>query len=74
MHMAVAVRRMGVRGRRQVDDLPVSHASFGDDMIGKLLHVFTRSLKDSHLHAALVVQVHMKRGLREIMMIVEVTR
>ncbi len=72
--MAVAVRwPMSMRRRRQVNDLPVPHAAFGDDVIGKLPHVFTWSFKDRHLHAALVVQVDMKRGLREIMMIMETT-
>ena len=73
--MAAAVRgRERMKRRRQVDDLPVADPSFGDDMIGKLLHLFAGSLQHRHLHAAFVVQVHMQRGLREIMMIVEVTR
>ena len=70
--MAVAVRwLMSMRCRRQINDLPVPHAAFGNDVIGKLPHVFTGSFKDRHLHAALVVQVDVKRRLREIMMIVE---
>ena len=74
MHVAVAMRRrVGVRGRREVDHMPVAHPSFGDDVIGQLLHVFTGSLQDRDLHAAFVVEVDVKRGLREIMMIVEVT-
>ena len=75
MPMAAALRRHGsMKRRRQVDDLPVSHPAFGDDVIGEFLHVFTGSLQDRHLHAALMVQVDVKRGLGEIMMIVEVAR
>ena len=45
--MVVAVRRrMSMSRRRQVDNLPMAHPSFGDDMIGEFLHVFTRSLQD----------------------------
>ena len=63
---------MTVRHRWQVDDLTVSHPSFGDDVIGELLHVFTRSLQDRYLHAAFAVQVDVQRGPREIMMIVKI--
>jgi hypothetical protein len=49
-----------------------SAPSFGDDMIGEFLHVFTRSLQDRHLHAGFVVQVDVKRCLCEIMMIMEI--
>ena len=71
--VAVAMAR-SVRIRRhwQIYDLTVSHPSFGDDVVGELLHVFTGSLQDRHLHAAFVVQVNVKRGLRQIMMIVEI--
>jgi hypothetical protein len=48
--MAVAVcRPMSIRRRWQVDDLPMSHPSFGDDVIGELLHVFAGSLQDCYL-------------------------
>jgi hypothetical protein len=56
VHVAVAVSRpVSMRLRRQVDDLPMSHAPFGDDVIGELLHIITGSLQDRHLHAAFVV-------------------
>src|SRR5438132_7984962 len=63
-----------MRRRWQVDDLPMAHPSFGDDVIGELLHIFTGSLQDGDLHAALVVEVDVKRCLRKIMMIVETAR
>ena len=63
---------MTVRHRWQVDDLTVSHPSFGDDVIGELLHVFTGSLQDRYLHAAFAVQVDVQRGSREIMMIMKI--
>ena len=43
--VAVAVSRsVGMRRRWQIYDLTVSHPSFGDDVVGELLHVFTGSL------------------------------
>ena len=57
---------------RQVDDLAVSHAAFGDDVVGELLHLSAGSLQHRHLHATFVVEVNMQRRLREIMMIVKI--
>ena len=50
----------------------MSHAPFGHDVIGKFLYVFAGPFQNRHLHAAFVVQVNVKRGLRQIMMIVEI--
>lgn len=50
----------------------MSHAPFGDDVIGKFLYVFAGPFQNRHLHAAFVVQVNVKRRLRQIMMIVEI--
>ena len=45
--VAVAVSRsVGMRHRWQIYDLTVSHPSFGDDVIGEFLHVFTGSFQD----------------------------
>ena len=56
VHVAVTVSRpVSMRRRWQVDDLPMAHPSFGNDVIGELLHIFTGSLQDGHLHAAFVV-------------------
>ena len=77
----VAVRVRGVsgvlvvvRGRRQIDDLSMAHAAFGDDAIGEFPPVAAASLQDRHFHATLVIQMNVQRRLREIMMIVEVAR
>ena len=73
--VAVAVSRsVGIRRRWQIYDLTVSHPSFGDDVVGELLHVFAGSLQDRHLHAAFVVQVDVQRRLCEIMMIMKIAR
>jgi hypothetical protein len=72
-HMAIAVcRRLSMRPRWQVDDLSMSHAAFGDDVIGESLHVFTGAPQDRHLHAAFVVQMDVQRSPGEIMMIVKI--
>ena len=71
--VAVAVSRsVGMRHPWQIYDLTVSHPSFGDDVIGEFLHVFTGSFQDRHLHAAFVVQVDVQRRLCEIMMIMKI--
>ena len=73
--VAVAVSRsVGIRRRWQIYDLTVSHPSFGDDVVGELLHVFAGSLQDRHLHAAFVVQVDVQRRPRQIMMIMKIAR
>ena len=56
----------------QVHHLPVAHATFGDDVIGELLHVGAASLEHCHLHATVVIQMNVQRCLREIVVIVEV--
>jgi hypothetical protein len=71
VHVAVAVS-VTVRNCWQVDDLAVSHPSFGDDVVGEFLYVFTGSLQHSHFHAALAVQVDVQRSPREIMMIMKI--
>ena len=37
VRVAVAVS-VTLRSRREIDDLAVSHASFGDDVVGEFLH------------------------------------
>ena len=61
-------------GRRQIDDLPMADAAFGNDMVCKLLHVASASFQDRDFHAALVIQMNVQRRLRKIMMIVEIAR
>jgi hypothetical protein len=70
-HVAVAMS-MTERRHWQVYNLPMSHPSFRDDVVGKLLHVFTGAFEDRHLHAAFVVQVDVQRGPSEIMMIMKI--
>ena len=74
--LALAIRGVLVvmGDRRQINDLPVAYAPFGNDVIGELLHVGAASFQDRHLHAAFVIQVNVQRSLREVMMIVEIAR
>ena len=60
--------------RRQIDDLAVAHAAFGDDMVGELLHFSAGPLQDRHLHATFVVEMNMQRRLREVVVIVKIAR
>ncbi len=70
---AVGVR-MGVRhavGRRHIDDVAVAHAALGDDMIGEGLHLGALALEHRYLHAILLVEMHVQRRLRQIVMVME---
>ena len=71
VHVAIGVS-VTVRRRWQIYHLTVSHPSFGDDVVGEFLHVFTGSLQDRHLHTAFVVQVDVQRRACEIMMIMKI--
>ena len=71
LEFAAGTLRLGVAGG-QIDNLPMTHAAFGHDVVGKFLHVNTASFEDRHLHAALLVQMNVQRRLREVMVIVKV--
>ncbi len=62
---ALAVRAV----RRQIHDMTVTHAALGDDVIGKFLHVETAAFEHGDFHAAVVIEVHVQRCLREIVTI-----
>jgi hypothetical protein len=62
---------MGMLGG-QVDDMTVANAAFGNDVVGKMLHVGAAAFEHGHLHATVVVQMNVQRCLREVMVIVKV--
>ena len=45
MGAVMTVRNMLMGSGRQIDDLAVSHAAFGDDVVGELLHFSAGSLQ-----------------------------
>jgi hypothetical protein len=63
---------MGFLARRQIDDVPMTHAALSDDVIGKMLHVGSTPFKHCNLHAALLVEMHVQRRLGEVVMLVEI--
>ena len=50
----------------------MAHPALGDDMVGERLHVGAASFQHRHLQAAIVVDVHMKRRLREAVVVVKI--
>ena len=46
----------------------MADAAFGDDVLGEMPDVFAGTFQRRHLHAAVVVEMHMQRGQRQIVM------
>ena len=70
---AVSVR-MGVGDafrRRHINDVAVAHVALGDHAIGERLHILAEALQHGDLHAIVLVEMHMHRRLREIVVLVE---
>ena len=63
--LAAAVAMRAVSG--QINHMAVAHAALGDDVIGKFLHVGAASLEHSDLKTVLMIEVHVQRGVGEIM-------
>ena len=61
MGLAVAVGMRAIR--RQINDLPVAHAAFGNDMVGELLHLDAASLQYGDFETAVVVEMNVQRRL-----------
>ena len=46
--------------------MPVPHAALGDNVIGKMLHVTHVAFQHGDFQTVVVINVHMQRGNREI--------
>ena len=49
--------------RRQINDLPVAQAAFGNDMVGELLHLDAAALQYGDFETAVVVEMNVQRRL-----------
>ena len=56
----------------QVDYVAVTHAAFGNDVVGEVLHVGTPPLEHGDFHATLLIEVHVQRRLGKVVVIVEI--
>jgi hypothetical protein len=64
---------MGGAGlNRQYHDMTMAHAALGNHVIGECLDLGASSPQDGHLKTGIVVDVHVKRCLGEIVVIVEI--
>lgn len=59
---------------RQVDHPAMTDTAFGDDAVGKLLHVGAAPLQYGDLHAAVVIDMHVQSRLSEIVAVMKVAR
>lgn len=41
---------------------PVFDAALGDDVIGEMLHLATGAAQRGHLHAIVIIKMHVQRG------------
>ena len=69
---AVAAMRMRAV-RRQIDHVAMAHAALGDDVIGEFLHIGASPLENCDFKTALVIEVYVKRRLRKVVVLVEVS-
>ena len=73
MTAIVAVRRLMHLAEpleRHAHDLAVTHAALGDDMLAEMLHVISLSLQHRDLEAGVMVEMHVQRGERKLVMLV----
>ena len=68
--VAVGVRLDQDVGRHQ-HDAAVAHAALGDHVLGEMLHLLGLAAQDRHLHAAVMVEMRMHRGERQLVVVVE---
>jgi len=75
--MAVTTPAMGVASRLDLDghsdQLSVAHPALGGDVLGEMTDVVHRAAQYCHLEAALMVEMHMHRRQRQIVVVVEGT-
>jgi hypothetical protein len=67
--VAVSMCLGGKLGRNH-NDAPVTHAAFGNDVVGELPHVRGAALQHGHFHAMVMIKVNVKRCLCQIMTVV----
>lgn len=63
--------RVNVRIRRHEYHVAMTDAALGDDVVGKRLHLGTATLEYGDFETAVMADVNMKRGLGEVVVIVE---
>src|SRR5215468_10292616 len=54
------------------DDTTIAHASLGDDVLSQMFHVAARTLQRRHLHATVVVEMHMQRRQRDVVVAMKI--
>jgi hypothetical protein len=64
---------MGTLGRH-IDDVAVAHAALGDDVVGEFLYFGAAALQHGDFETAIVIEMDVQRGVREIVPLVEVAR
>jgi hypothetical protein len=50
----------------------MTYPAFGNDVVGKALHIGATSLEHCNFHATLLIEMHVQRRLCEIVVLVEI--
>ncbi len=66
MSAGTSSRRLG----RHAHELAVTHPALGDDMLAEMLHVIALPSEHRHFETSVVIEMHMQRGKRQLVMIV----
>jgi hypothetical protein len=71
---ALAMSASLARGSGHHDDLAVPYSALRHDMLGEMLNLVGSTAQHVHLHAAVMVEVHVQRRERQRVMVVEGAR
>ena len=58
--------------QRQVDYVSMTYSALGYDVVGKPLYIGGNSLKHCNFHATVLIEMHVQRRLREVVVLVEI--
>ena len=71
MRTMAASTRSGGSFDRHAHQLAVTHAALGDDVLAEMLHLARLAAQHRDLEASVMVEMHMQRGERQLVLIVK---
>jgi hypothetical protein len=71
MRTMAASTRSGGSFDRHAHQLAVTHAALGDDVLAEMLHLARLAAQRRDLEASVMVEMHMQRGERQLVLIVK---
>lgn len=70
MRMRVSASTASRRLGRHAHELAVTHPALGDDVLAEMLDVIAFPSEHRHFEAGVMIEMHMQRGERQLVMIV----